>query len=237
MRATTREKRLAQSQHFLTGRGTARAYGVGAIGPDPRRTVFFILCGVAAVAFLSFVVYSVIVFPGVLLIWAVFVAVERSTSVVVTDEGMAILARSEFNGRPRRFVALLPPGMLTDPTVQRSGRYVHLPTYGLWLRKKEYEALTSAVMIQTAGQMALAPLGTPRPETFPSSRAGGAGAMIAVRTDPTQSGYPSPPRGNPEPGWQTIGARVNDQWYWDGQNWTKHRRWVGRQWVEDPSSS
>ena len=39
--------------------------------------------------------------------------------------------------------------------------------------------------------------------------------------------------GNPEPGWQTIGTRFNDQWYWNGQEWTGHRRWIAWQWVED----
>lgn len=143
MRTRTRNHRLSQSQRFLAGHGTARAYAVGEIGPDPRRTLFFILCGVVGFAFLAFVVYSLILFPGVFLIWAVYVAVERSTGVVVTDRGVAILARSEFNGRPRKFVALLPAEILTDPTVQRSGRYMHLPTYRLWLRKKEYDLLTS----------------------------------------------------------------------------------------------
>ena len=137
MRTSTRNKRLRQSERFLGGHGTARAYGIGEIGPDPRRTLFFILCGVVAVAFLSFVFYSITVFPGIFLIWAVYVAAERSTCVVITDRGVAILARSEFNGRPRKFVALLPPGTLTDPAILRSGRYVHLPTYDLWLRKKE----------------------------------------------------------------------------------------------------
>jgi hypothetical protein len=143
MRTSTRNHRLSQSQRFLAGHGTARAYAVGEIGPDPRRTLFLILCAVVAFSFFAFVLYSVILFPGVFLIWAVYVAVERSTGVVVTDRGVAILARSEFNGRPRKFVALLPAEILIDPTVQRSGRYVHLPTYRLWLRKREYDVLTS----------------------------------------------------------------------------------------------
>jgi hypothetical protein len=187
MRANTRHKRLQQSGRFLTA-GTARAYGVGEIGPDPRRTLFFIVLGVVAVAFLSFVVYAVIVFPGVFLIWAVYVTFERSTSVVVTDRGVAILARSEFNGRPRKFVALLPAGILTDHTVQRSGRYVHLPTYQLWIRKKEYDPLVSAAK----SVLASAPPPPPPPlfaATPPPSARAGTGPVLS----PAQPLPPPPP--------------------------------------------
>jgi len=162
MRAATRTKRLRQCQRFLSGTtGTARAYGVGEIGPDPRRTLFFILCGIVAVAFLMFVVYAVVVVPGILLIWAIYVAVERSTSVVVTDQGVALLARSEFNGRPRKLVALLPATALTDASVERSGRYVHLPTYRLWLRQKEFDVLNIS--------RAAAAGATSRPAPIPSA--------------------------------------------------------------------
>jgi hypothetical protein len=202
MRAATRSKRLRQSQRFLSGTtGTARAYGVGEIGPDPRRTLFFIVCGIVAVAFLMFIIYAVVVIPGLLLIWAVYVAVERSTSIVVTDQGVAILARSEFNGRPRKFVALLPATALMDPTVVRSGRYVHLPNYRLWLRGKEFELLTSV----------LADAAVPMQRPAPTPTAG-------------YSPYPPPPVGTPSdplptpsgPGDPTP-AREPDGSYWAGR--------------------
>ena len=173
---------------------------------------------------------------GGLSIWAVYVAVERSSSVVVTDDGVAIFARSEFNGRPRKFVALLPLGILTEP-VERSRSYVHLPTYKLWLRRKEYEYLASAMpILQPNGQAAR------HPANFGSPLPGGVAPAGPVRPQRPQvlsapskrSDYPPLPTRNPEPGWQTIGNRFNDQWYWNGQEWTGHRRWVARQWVEDP---
>lgn len=138
---------------------------------------------------------------------------------------------------------------LTDPTLQRSGRYVHLPTYRLWLRKKEYEALTSSLspVQQPAG---ISPVQQPvgfgqLPTGFSPSRGGGVLPRNAVQPQSkrgralpsTKSEYPPPPQGNPQPGWQTIGQRFNDQWYWDGQQWTGHRRWIARQWVEDPKDS
>ena len=246
MRTSTRDKRLTQCERFLGGQGTARAYGIGEIGPDPRRTLFFILCCVIAVAFLSFVIYAVIIFPGVFLIWAVYVAVERSTCVVVTDRGVAILARSEFNGRPRKLIGLLPPGILTDPTIQRSGRYVYLPTYRLWLRKKQYDHLTSAgLTLQPIGQAVREPVGTglPRSRDFVPAGVGTANPVTRDHTPrtqglyapPTRGDYPPPPSGDPEPDWRTIGNRFNEQWYWNGLEWTAHRRWVAGQWVDDPA--
>ncbi len=209
MRAATRSKRLRQSQRFLSGTtGTARAYGVGEIGPDPRRTLFFIVCGIVAVAFLMFIIYAVVVVPGLLLIWAVYVAVERSTSVVVTDQGVAILARSEFIGRPRKFVALLPATALTDPNVERSGRYVHLPTYRLWLRKKEFELLTSV------RSDAAVPTQWPAPTAAAgySTNWGGGGPY-----PPPPTGTPSdPPTTQSRPGDPTP-AREPGESYWAGR--------------------
>lgn len=213
MQTSTRNKRLSQSQRYLGGLGTTRAYAVGEIGPDPRRTLFFIVAGVVAVALLSFLLYSVIIFPGVFLIWAVYVAVERTTGVVVTDRGVAVLARSEFNGRPRKLVALLPLEILTDPTAQRSGRYVHLSAYRLWLRHKEFETLTAAAStVQTVGQMVQQParLGRQGIGGFEPVGVGvvNAAPLTGVRTQPVRSAYP-PPRNS---GAATESATGDSYW-------------------------
>jgi hypothetical protein len=199
MRAATRSKRLGQSQRFLVGSsGTARAYGVGEIGPDPRRTLFFILCGVVVIAFLMFIVYAVVVVPGVLLIWAIYMAIERSTSVVATDQGVALLARSEFNGRPRKFITLLPAAALTERTIVRSGRYVHVPAYRLWLRQKEFDYLRSSL----AEPSQSAP-GAMRPG--PAPRQEYSRAFIESLPPPPDVRSPSPPS-SPPPG--SVGRRM-----------------------------
>ena len=35
------------------------------------------------------------------------------------------------------------------------------------------------------------------------------------------------------PGWHQVDPRSNTQVYWDGEQWTKTRRWRGTGWVEE----
>jgi hypothetical protein len=156
----------------------AQAYAIGVIGPDPRRTDLLLVMIFAVAIALSFVFLGVIIIPGVLLVAAIHGAIDRPASVAVTNQGVAVLARSELNGRPRKLLTVLPHGVLTDPTVRRSGSYVHLPNFELWFRKKEYERLlatadTNLVATQRAAPvpagMAMRVPSTPNP-TAPSPR-------------------------------------------------------------------
>jgi hypothetical protein len=36
-----------------------------------------------------------------------------------------------------------------------------------------------------------------------------------------------------DPGWYSVGGSVSEQAYWDGEAWTKRRRWGGAMWVEE----
>ena len=76
------------------------AYGIGVIGPDPRRTDALLVVVFAVAIALSFVFLGVIIIPGVLLVVVIHGAIDRPASVAVTSRGVAIL--SELNGRPRR---------------------------------------------------------------------------------------------------------------------------------------
>ena len=145
MTKRARSKRLRKSEHLLGAGTEGQGYGTGVIGPDPRRTDLLLVLVFAVSIALSFIFFRVILIPGVLLIAAIHGAIDRPASVAVTNRGIAILARSEFNGRPRKVLTVLPHGILTDGTVQRSGSYVHLPNFHLWFRKKEYERLLVAV--------------------------------------------------------------------------------------------
>jgi hypothetical protein len=141
MSKKARSKGLKKSEELLGGGTVADRYAIGVIGPDPRRTSAFVVMVLAVAIALSFVILGVIIIPGVLLIAAIFGAIDRPASVVVTNRGVAVLARSEFNGRPRKLLAILPQNVLADRTVLRSGAYVHLPDFHIWFRKKEYERL------------------------------------------------------------------------------------------------
>jgi hypothetical protein len=144
MSKKARSKGLRKTEQLL-GTGTvANQYAVGVIGPDPRRTSALMVMVLAVAIALSFVLLGIIIIPGVLLLGAIFGAIDRPASVATTNQGVAVLARSEFNGRPRKLLTVLPRGVLADRTVLRSGAYVHLPDFHLWFRKKEYERLLVA---------------------------------------------------------------------------------------------
>ena len=159
MRERTRSKGLKKSEQLLGSGMSARAYGIAVIGPDPRRTVSLMVMVLAVAIALSFVVLGLIVIPGVLLVFAIFVAIDRPASLVMTNQGVAVLARSEFNGRPRKVLTVLPQGVLVDRSVSHSGAYVHLPDLHLWFRKKEYDRLLAA----TDGTMVSDPWTQPSP--------------------------------------------------------------------------
>ena len=157
----------------------AHAYAIGVIGPDPRRTdLLLVLIFTVAIA-LSFVFLGVIIIPGVLLVAAIHGAIDRPASVATTNQGVAVLARSELNGRPRELLTVLPHGVLTDPTVRRSGSYVHLPNFELWFRKKEYERLLAAADTKLVA--------TQRAEPVP--------AGMAMRVPSTPNPAPASPSG------------------------------------------
>ena len=132
----------------MLGAGTAvREYGVGVIGPNPRATAAGIVLAFAAIVVVAVVFFHVILVPGVLfvvVIAAIYGAIDRPASFVVTDRGLVVLARSEVNGRPRRVITVLPESVLIAPTVRRSGGYVHLPELHVWIRRDDHERLVSA---------------------------------------------------------------------------------------------
>ena len=141
MTKKARLKGLRRSEQLIGAGSHADAYAIGVIGPDPRRTDLLLVMIFAVAIALSFVFLGVIIIPGVLLVAAIHGAIDRPASVATTNQGVAVLARSELNGRPRSLLTVLPLGVLTDPSVRRSGSYVHLPNFELWFRKKEFERL------------------------------------------------------------------------------------------------
>jgi hypothetical protein len=144
MRNKTRAKGLQKSEQLLGAGAVAKEYGIGVIGPDPRLTTWIIVGVLVAVVAVVLLFFGMVIYPGlmgILLLYAVYGAIERPASVAVTNGGVAVLARSEFNGQPRKVLTVLPQGVLATPTALRSGGYVHLADLHLWFRKKEYERL------------------------------------------------------------------------------------------------
>ena len=195
MTKRARSRRSRQSEQLLGAGTNAQAYGIGVIGPDPRRTDALLVVVFAAAIALSFVFLGVIIIPGVLLVVVIHGAIDRPASVAVTSRGVAILARSELNGRPRKVLTVLPHSVLTDGTVRRTGSYVHLVDLHLWFRKKEYERLLVAVGTASVPTH----LVSPEPAGVAAGAPGGPGPVFAmpngaaaIAPSPVWSAAPSP---------------------------------------------
>ena len=144
MRNRTRARGRRNSEELLGAGIAVEEYGVGIIGPDPRGTAAVVLLGFAAIVAVTVLYFGIIIIPGFLLLAAIYGAIDRPASFAVTDRGLAVLARSEFNGQPRKVITILPETVLHSPTVVRSGGFVHLPDVRLWMRRKEHERLLGA---------------------------------------------------------------------------------------------
>ena len=210
MRNRTRSKRLQKSQELLDSGANAHGYGIGVIGPDPRGTVAVLVVIFAVAIALAFVLFGVIVIPGlsvVLLLVALHVAIDRPAAVAVTNQGITVLTRSEVNGQPRRVLTVLPHAVLTDGTVRRSGAYVHLPNFHLWFRKKEYERLLAAVATNPATSQWAPPVPAgvgarlPSPP-IPMSAAPNGG--VAIAPPPAAPAMTGSPASQPENGSDVI---------------------------------
>jgi hypothetical protein len=169
MTKRARLKGRKATEQFLGAGASVREYGVGVVGPDPRLTDVLLLVVFAIAIALSFVFLGVIIIPGVLLVAAIHGAIDRPTSVAVTNQGIAVLVRSEFNGRPRKLLTVLPHSVLTDGTVRRSRAYVHLPNYHFWFRTKEYDRLLAAIGANPAANQWTAPIPPGAPASTPRS--------------------------------------------------------------------
>jgi hypothetical protein len=207
MTKRTRSKGLRKSEQLIGPGVNVHEYGIGVIGPDPRRTdVLLVLIFAIAIA-LSFVFLGVIIIPGVFLVAAIHGAIDRPASVAVTNQGVAILARSELSGQPRKVLTVLPHGVLTDGSVVRSGAYVHLPNFHLWFRKKEYERLLAVGGAESVANQWAAPVPAgvaAQMPNGPSPSPAPPGGAVAIASSPPTPSMTGSPTSRPENGSDVI---------------------------------
>lgn len=138
-----REKGLKISE-AIVGDGAALAYGIGQVGPDPRKTRLQIVIGaIVFTVFLVAVVKAAIV-PGFLVWFLIFSFIVRPVGVVVTNRNVVVLERSLVTGRPKRIRSTLPASALSEMSKAEKSGYFQFPAAELWLRPKEYEILAAA---------------------------------------------------------------------------------------------
>ena len=137
-----REKGLKISA-AIVGDGAALAYGVGQVGPDPRKTRVQIVAGAVVLTVFLVAVVKAAVVPGFLIWFLLYSFIVRSVGVVVTGSNVVVLERSLVTGRPKRIRTTLPAGALSGLSAAEKGGYFHVSAAELWLRPKEYAILAT----------------------------------------------------------------------------------------------
>jgi hypothetical protein len=217
MRDATRAKYLERARPLVEPR-TAVAYAIGVQGPDPRLALLAILAGAIAVSAILAATTGAFLFPGIVLIVIIYSSIDRPVSVVTTDDGVAVLRRSMWNGRPQRIIATLPNEACSGKAAVPSRSYVSLPGQRLWLRRGEFDVVLGNLRATPAAVPAAAPVVTASP------------AAPAAPAQPVR-----PPSLTPTmAGWYPTDDGSYDQAYWDGTRWSEAKRLIGGGFVSVP---
>jgi len=107
-------KKLTASAGKVLGAGTVRGVFVGKAHAR-MTTPAAIAIGVFATAFVVAVVNGVVLFPGGIVLLLVISSIRPQRVVALTDDGVALISRSVFTGRPSKVLARLPHTVLTAP--------------------------------------------------------------------------------------------------------------------------
>lgn len=116
----SRRKLAAQAEKLLEPGAAVRGVFVGKAHARLTQPVAVTL-GVFGGAFLVALAYGVILIPGVLLILLVLNSMRPPRVVLLADQGVAVLSRSQLTGRPAKVVAKLPWQVLPPPAALTSG--------------------------------------------------------------------------------------------------------------------
>jgi hypothetical protein len=140
-----RQRGAQKAQSLLPGTRIG-AYVAGRTGPNPVTVTMALLGAFAALSAAIFVATGAFVFPGLLLILLFQYLVVPPRALVLCDQGVALLNRSVWTGRPTRVVSQMPHGTIGQPQ-QHGNQYLTTLADGshLWLPRREYEILRAAV--------------------------------------------------------------------------------------------
>ena len=133
-----RAKQAAIVQPLLPPGSTLRAYVVGRGNARITNSAIVVAAVFAAVFIFLLVAARVIIFPGFLVLIYVINDTRPLRGIAVTEQGLALIGRSVWTGRPKGVVALMGPVPITGPVVSFGGESVKLTS-------KELAVLREAV--------------------------------------------------------------------------------------------
>lgn len=141
----SRQKGAAAAARLLDPGTTPREYVVG--HAHARLTTGAIVAiSVFSFVFLVALAMGYIIIPGGLLLIFVYQSVRPPRAIVVADQGLAVLNRSWFNGRPSKVVTLVGHPAFPVSSAVRTGNKVTFPLGDerIACSGKEYERLLAA---------------------------------------------------------------------------------------------
>jgi hypothetical protein len=111
-----------------------------------------VLLGLFGAAFTVALAFDVVLIPGALLLILVLDWVRPKRVVVVAEQGIALLARSQLTGRPARVLAKLPLHVLPPPSVltSRADPVAFGPDRVTFSKPERERLARSAAMVSTA---------------------------------------------------------------------------------------
>jgi hypothetical protein len=134
-----------------------RGYAVGRTGVNPVVAVSVVLGGAAAFNLFLFALTGAFIFPGVLAALVIQHFISPPCGVVVADQGVALMKRSLWNGRPSEVTAVMAHGYV-HPVEEALGRVkMTVGHEDVWMTKGEERLLREAANL--AATTAAAPGG------------------------------------------------------------------------------
>ncbi|HTD49695.1 MAG TPA: hypothetical protein VK771_03800, partial [Acidimicrobiia bacterium] len=147
--AARRAKAVVKTQALLGGQGTCRMYGFGVTGPDPQRSLLWMIGGAVGFCVVLAVLTGIILFPGLLGIAVARWVINTPRVVAVADEGIVVTKESPVDARPREILGRFPLDQIFVVIAKTTSHVcLQLGAERVWLRRKEHDILVSAA--QTA---------------------------------------------------------------------------------------
>ena len=156
-----REKGMQKASTLLPPETRLRTYAVGR-GHGRMTTGAMVAGGIFLAAFVVALALGFILIPGGLLLVFVISEVRPPRAVVITDQGIGVLARSIWTGRPSKVLALLPLVPLRSPSPSGSV-VIALGPDRITFSRAEFNAVSAAAELAAAPTASSPPPPPPPP--------------------------------------------------------------------------
>lgn len=143
--AARRAKAVGRTQPLLARQATCRMYGFGVAGPEPQRSLLWLIGGAVCFSVVLAAFTGIVLIPGLLAFAIARRAINPPRGVAITDRDIAVTRETAFDARPNRIVGNAPLDQVFVVVAStRSHVCVRLGADPIWLRRREHEILVTA---------------------------------------------------------------------------------------------